>query len=122
MWQIPHFLAIAWMYKEEYRKAGLQMLPISDPDGRATGRQMIFYCLTLVSVSVMPVFLHAGGWIYLVGALWLGWTFTLASFRFLNDRTYDRAKQVLRTSIIYLPGLLAMLILDRAMDSFFSWY
>ncbi|MFM7151820.1 MAG: heme o synthase [Gemmataceae bacterium] len=122
VWQIPHFLAIAWMYKDEYRKAGLQMLPISDPDGRATGRQMIYYCLALVSVSIMPVFLHTGGWIYLVGALWLGWTFTLSSFRFFNDRTFDRAKQVLRTSIIYLPGLLAMLILDRALDSIFSWY
>src|SRR5690242_3324090 len=72
LWQFPHFYAIAWMYKEDYARAGIQMLPVVDPDGRSTARQIVLYGIALIPVSLIPSLLGMVGSIYLVGALLLG--------------------------------------------------
>jgi len=72
LWQVPHFLAIAWIYREDYARAGLKMLPVLDADGRQTGRQMVRYCLVLIPVSVLPAALGEAGWLYGTAAVVLG--------------------------------------------------
>lgn len=113
VWQVPHFLAIAWMYREEYAGAGLCMLPSVDPDGRLTGRQMLLYCAALIPASLMPVLVCRSGWLYLVGAAGLGLYFLLAAARFAASPDDARAKRALRASLVYLPLLLVLLVLDR---------
>jgi protoheme IX farnesyltransferase len=111
LWQVPHFLAIAWIYRADYGRAGLRMLPSVDPDGSTTGRQMIGYCLALVVASLMPVVVGGAGPVYLVGALLLGTGFLACAVRFSLRRTLARARAVLRASLIYLPALLTLLLL-----------
>jgi protoheme IX farnesyltransferase len=117
LWQVPHFLAIAWIYREEYASAGLCMLPVGDRDGQRTARQMVLYCLTLLSVSLAPVLLGSAGRLYFAGALVLGLGFTLAALSFHRVRSTRQARRVLHASLVYLPALLALLLLDRA----FPW-
>lgn len=112
LWQIPHFLAIAWIYREDYALAGLKMLPVSDRHGWATGRSMISYCVALLTVSVAPVVFGWSGVLYLLGAIVLGGGFLLSAVAFARRRSLLRARGVLRASLIYLPALLALLILD----------
>lgn len=114
LWQVPHFLAIAWMYREEYGRAGLAMLPVADHGGAMTSRQMILYCLALVATSLGPVLLGSAGWLYVTGALLLGAYFARSTFRFGAAPSFERARKVLRASLVYLPGLLAALLLDRS--------
>jgi protoheme IX farnesyltransferase len=110
LWQVPHFLAIAWIYREEYARAGLCMLPVADPDGKITGRQMVLYCLALVLVSLLPVFAGQAGPVYLAGALLLGVVFLRHTLGFLMDVSNRQARRVLRASLLYLPLLLALLL------------
>jgi protoheme IX farnesyltransferase len=110
LWQVPHFLAIAWIYREEYARAGLCMLPVADPEGKITGRQMVLYCLALVLVSLLPVFAGQAGLVYLTGALLLGVVFLRHTLGFLMDVSNVRARRVLRASLLYLPLLLALLL------------
>jgi protoheme IX farnesyltransferase len=117
LWQVPHFLAIAWIYREEYARAGLRMLPVGDRDGRRTARQMVLYCLTLLSVSLAPVLLGSAGRLYFAGALVLGLGFVAAALSFRRVRSTRQARRVLHASLVYLPALLALLLLDRA----FPW-
>lgn len=112
VWQIPHFLAIAWMYREDYARGGLRMLTVHDRTGLMTGRQMIAYCLALVPVSLLPVFLGSAGGCYGCGAIVLGLGFLASAVRFLLERSNRRAKTVLRASLVYLPGLLLLMVLD----------
>jgi len=112
LWQVPHFLAIAWIYREDYARAGLKMLPVTDADGTLTGRQMVLYCLTLVPVSLLPVLHQKAGWIYGLGAVALGGLFLMAAVGFFFDHSNFRARRVLRTSLIYLPALLALMLLE----------
>jgi heme o synthase len=114
IWQIPHFFAIAWMYRFQYARAGLLMLPVVDPHGRRTALQMVLYCLALLPISLLPVYLHSAGWLYGVGAVLLGFFFLNAACRFARQRNDTRARRVLRTSLLYLPGLLLLLLLDAA--------
>ena len=114
LWQVPHFLAIAWMYRDEYARAGLCMLPGVDPDGRITAMQMRLYCLALMAGALMPVFLGSGGPIYVLGSLALGWYFLRPTLTFGRDRSTASARRVLRASLVYLPGLLLVLLLDRS--------
>jgi protoheme IX farnesyltransferase len=118
LWQVPHFLAIAWMYRDEYARAGLCMLTVVDPEGRATARQMVLYCLALMSASLGPVLLHSAGVVYLVGAVVLGGCFLGSAVRFGSSRTVGNARRVLRLSLVYLPGLLLLLIVDRSLGLF----
>ncbi|MFO0843127.1 MAG: heme o synthase [Gemmataceae bacterium] len=114
LWQVPHFLAIAWIYREEYSRAGLAMLPGADPAGAATARQMVLYGLALVATSLGPVLLGSAGWLYVAGALLLGAYFAGSTFRFGAGPSVLQARRVLRASLVYLPGLLLALLLDRS--------
>jgi protoheme IX farnesyltransferase len=110
LWQVPHFLAIAWIYRDEYARAGLCMLPVVDPAGKITGRQMVLYCLALVLVSLLPVLAGYAGPVYFAGAALLGLVFLRATLGFLADVSNARARRVLRASLLYLPLLLALLL------------
>lgn len=113
IWQFPHFLAIAWMYREDYARAGIRMLPVVEPDGMSTSRQIVLYATTLIPVSIFPVLLNMTGRIYLVGALLLGGWFLYTGVRVAFDRTRGRARQVLLASVIYLPVIYGLMIFDR---------
>jgi protoheme IX farnesyltransferase len=114
-WQVPHFLAIAWMYRDEYARAGLLMLPVVDRGGDRTSQNMILYCVALLAVSLEPVLLGDAGVLYLAGASLLGLAFLGTAIGFRRWRSHGRARRVLRASLLYLPGLLALLLLDRAL-------
>jgi protoheme IX farnesyltransferase len=113
VWQFPHFLAIAWMYKDDYSRAGIRMLPVVEPDGKSTARQIVGYASTLIPVSLFPTMLGMTGKIYVVGALLLGGWFLYVGVRVAFDRTVKRARQVLLASVIYLPLIYGLMILDR---------
>lgn len=113
LWQFPHFYSIAWMYKEDYARAGIRMLPVVEPDGRSTARQIVLYGLALVPVSLAPVLLGMSGRIYLVGALMLGLWFLYSGVRVAIDRTALRARAVLITSVLYLPLIYGLMLIDR---------
>jgi protoheme IX farnesyltransferase len=114
LWQVPHFLAIAWMYRDEYARARLCMLPVIDPDGQFTGRQMVLYCLALIPASLGPVLLSSAGVLYSAGAILLGLYFLRYALVFQAVRTTAAARKVMRVSLLYLPGLLLLLLLDRS--------
>lgn len=111
-WQMPHFLALAWMYRKDYERAGYRMLPSVDPHGDATSRQILLYSAALLPVSLIPPIVGLSGVVYLVGALLLSLAFTLTGFRFLRDRTSSAARTVFHFSLIYLPALLLLMVLD----------
>jgi heme o synthase len=113
VWQFPHFLAIAWMYREDYSRAGIRMLPVVEPDGKSTSRQIVGYASTLIPISLFPTLLGMTGKIYVVGALILGGWFLYVGVRVAFDRTIARARQVLLASVIYLPLIYGLMILDR---------
>ncbi len=113
LWQVPHFLAIAWIYREEYARAGLRMLPVEDRDGRCTAQQMVLYCLALLSISLTPTLLGAAGLLYFAGACVLGLVFVATTLAFQRVRSARHARRVLHASLVYLPALLALLLLDH---------
>ncbi len=113
LWQMPHFLAIAWMYRDEYAGAGFVFLTGHDSDGRATSRQAVLYSLCLVIVSVGPTFIGLNSLAYFYGALLLGAAFTGFALQFARRRTREAARALFFTSIIYLPLLLALLVATR---------
>ncbi len=111
-WQMPHFLALAWMYRKDYERAGYRMLPSVDPHGDATSRQILLYSAALLPVSLIPPIVGLSGPIYLVGSLVLSLAFTITGFRFMRDRTNGAARTVFHFSLIYLPLLLLLMVLD----------
>ncbi len=113
LWQFPHFYAIAWMYREDYARAGIRMLPVVEPDGASTARRMIWFSLLLIPVSLLPRFLGMAGTVYLAGAIGLGAMFAYSAMRVWSERTTVRARQVLLASVVYLPFLYGLLALDR---------
>jgi protoheme IX farnesyltransferase len=112
-WQLPHFFAIAWMYRDEYAKAGFVMLPNVDADGKRTGQQTISHTFALVIASLCPFAFKMSGMIYLVGAILLGAGFLFCAIQFSRQLTLARAKQLFLASIIYLPLLLALMVWDK---------
>jgi protoheme IX farnesyltransferase len=112
-WQLPHFFAIAWMYREEYAKAGFVMLPSLDPDGHRTARQALSHTLLLLPVSLCPFVFQMTGKFYLVGALVLGFAFLWYAIQFSRELSVARARQLFFFSILYLPLLLTALVLDK---------
>jgi protoheme IX farnesyltransferase len=112
LWQVPHFLAIARIYRDEYARAGMRMLPVVDRHCDITSRQMICYCLALIPASAMPFPLGQAGMGYLFGALLLGFGFLGFAVGFMKNRSVDQARRVLKASLIYLPALLALLLVN----------
>jgi len=110
---MPHFLSIAWMYREDYARAGFQMLPVLEPDGRSTGRQAFFYAAALVPLSLAPAPLHLAGQIYFGGALLLGLVFLWLTFQFARTRTMRDARRAFFGSLAYLPLLWILMIADK---------
>jgi heme o synthase len=113
LWQFPHFLSIAWMYREDYARAGIVMLPVVQPSGEGTARQIVLYSLALIPASLAPSLLGMSGKIYLVGALVLGLAYLYSGVRVAVDRTVLRARHVLMTSVVYLPLIYGLMLLDR---------
>jgi protoheme IX farnesyltransferase len=111
-WQLPHFWAIAWMYRQDYEDGGLKMLPMLDRSGRLTGYAMMLTCLCLVVVSLMPVMLKTVSVFYLLTALLSGILFFASTVKFFSLRTDRQARKVLRASLLYLPGVLGLWCLD----------
>jgi protoheme IX farnesyltransferase len=112
-WQIPHFLAIAWMYREDYARAGLKMLPVIDADGAITARQMLLYSLALIPVSLLPVMLHGASLMYAFGAVGVGVFFLRSVWGFVTQPSHIQARKVLQASLIYLPCALGLLLMER---------
>ncbi|MEK6284571.1 MAG: heme o synthase [Acidobacteriota bacterium] len=113
LWQFPHFLAIAWMYRDDYARAGIKMLPVVEPEGRVTGQQIISYTLLLVPVSLLPGVMGLAGSVYLAGAAILGLGFLYFSARAALVRTTWQARQLLLASVLYLPILFGLMVLNR---------
>lgn len=113
VWQIPHFLGIAWMHRDDYARAGYVMLPVVDRSGRATSRQVLLFSLTLLLVSLMPTVAGIAGMLYFAVAFILGMLFIGCSFPLLTQRDTKSARQVFIASVIYLPILLTTLMLDQ---------
>jgi heme o synthase len=112
-WQIPHFMAIAWMYRDEYARAGFKMLPLFDPRGERTSQQALSHTAALVVVSICPYLFHLTGPIYLVGALLLGAGFLWYALVFARQLTLESARKLFYFSILYLPLLLGLVVLDK---------
>lgn len=113
LWQLPHFLAIAWMFRDDYTRAGFAMLPVLEPDGRSTARQALAYAAALVPVSLAPTLFRLTGALYFGGALILGVAFLWLTFRFARTRSTQDARRLFFGSIIYLPLVWILMIVDR---------
>jgi len=119
VWQFPHFFSIAWLYREDYEKGGVRMLPVVEDDGRSTARRILAYSVALIPVSLLPSYMGMAGKIYLVGALLLGLAMLYFGIRlaFLNlplaaARSKMRARHVLQATVIYLPLLFALMMIN----------
>jgi len=113
LWQFPHFYAIAWMYKEDYSNAGIKMLPVVDPSGDSTVRQILFYSLVLIPISLLPRYLGMSGNVYLVGALVLGAIYFYSGLLVARELSRAHARRVLLASILYLPVLYGLMMADH---------
>ena len=113
LWQFPHFYAIAWLYRADYARANIRMLPVVEPDGHSTSHQILYYSLALIPISIIPRYLGMTGNLYFAGALLLGIAYFYAGVR--NSRAISRAsaRAVLLASVIYLPLLYGLMVADR---------
>ncbi len=113
LWQFPHFLAIAWMYREDYGRAGIRMLPVVEPEGRVTGQQIVVYTLMLLPVSLLPTLLGISGRVYFYGAILLGSLFLVSSISAALSKTRQQARRLLLASVLYLPLLFGLMVLNQ---------
>jgi heme o synthase len=113
LWQLPHFLSIAWMFREDYARAGFPMLPVLEPDGRSTGRQSVIYSAALVPLSLAPTLIGLTGRAYFAGAFALAAIFMALTIKFALSRSRADAKRLFFGSIIYLPMLWILMIANR---------
>lgn len=113
LWQFPHFLAIAWMYKEDYARAGIVMLPVIEPEGRLTAQQIVVNTLMLLPVSLIPTLLGISGSVYFIGAIILGLLFLYTSITCAVSKTRQQARRLLLASVVYLPLLFVLMVLNR---------
>ncbi len=111
-WQHPHFFAIAWMFRDDYRAAGFKMLPVVEPDGKRTFRQTMAFSILLIGVSVLPTTLGLTGRFYFWGALAIGLGVLLVALDFTRNRGAADARRLLKASVLYLPVLLLLIVLD----------
>jgi protoheme IX farnesyltransferase len=112
LWQFPHFYAIAWMYRDDYSRAGIRMLPVVEPDGISTSRQILATAALLIPVSLLPSFFSMTGHWYLAAALILGGLFLKSAALCARERTAANARGVLKASVMYLPLLYLALVID----------
>jgi protoheme IX farnesyltransferase len=113
LWQLPHTLAIARIYRDDYARAGVRLLPVIDPEGTSTERQIVTGCLALLGVSLLPTLVGLTGGVYFTGALGLGLAFVALGARQMLAPSLAGARRVLLASLLYLPALLALLALDK---------
>lgn len=113
LWQMPHSLAIAWLYRDDYAHAGFQLLPVINPDGKSTGRQVTSHCLALLAVGLLPTLIGLAGPIYFCVAFGLGTMFLWYSVRLALVRSLESARHLLFASLIYLPVLLIVMAFDK---------
>ena len=118
-WQFPHFFAIAWLYRDDYARGGVRMMPVVESDGRRTSRRILFYSIALIPVSLLPFFVRMSGTYYLVGAVILGLSFLYFGLRLTQSRLQPSvgvskrlARQLLQASVIYLPLLFALMMIN----------
>jgi protoheme IX farnesyltransferase len=118
-WQFPHFYSIAWLYRQDYEDGGIHMLPVVEPDGKSTGRQILLYSLALIPISLLPAFLGMSGKLYLAGALilgiallYFGWRLATLKVAPSTARSKLRARQLLQATVLYLPLLFALMMVN----------
>jgi protoheme IX farnesyltransferase len=112
-WQMPHVLAISWMYREDYERGGIRVLPVEEPDGASTSRQTVSYAAVLVPVSLLPTVVGLAGGIYLGGALVLSGLILWLAIAFARHRTAQHARRLFFASLLYLPVLWVLMLADR---------
>lgn len=115
LWQMPHFLAISWLCREDYARGGFPMLTVNDPDGSRTARQMLLYGAALVPVSLLPSVLGLMGGVYFAGALLLGLVYLAFGVGFFRARSTSAARRLMLSSLLYLPAVLLAMLLDRVL-------
>ncbi len=113
LWQLPHFLAIGWIYRDDYEEAGFPMLTVLDRDGGSTGRQMALYSAALLPVTLLAGSVVSAGAVYLAGAVALGALFLAGSVRFIQSKSIPAARRVFLISVLYLPILLGLMVFNR---------
>ena len=113
LWQLPHFFAIAWMYRDDYSRAGFQMISSDDRSGERSASQSVFFCILLLILAGLPAFLEITTWLYIPIEIALGGWFVAMAMRFLRLRTPAAARMLFITSIVYLPLLLAALVFTK---------
>jgi len=113
LWQLPHFLAIAWLYREDYARAGMPMLPVLDPSGGSTFRQMVIGCVALLPISLWPTLLGLTGGVYFYGTLALGLAFLGVGLGLVRWQTTGWARGMFYASLVYLPAVFVLLLVDR---------
>lgn len=113
-WQMPHVLALAWMFREDYGRGGVRVLPVEEPDGRSTGFQIVNYSAALIPVSLMPTIIGLAGRVYFAGALLLGLALLLLAIRFARERSTVRVRQLFFASLAYLPVLWVLMLANQA--------
>ena len=112
LWQLPHFFALAWMFREDYARGGFVMLPITDPDGRLTSGIALGATLLLLVAGVIPAAIQVAGWLYFGGMIILGTAFTIPAFAFAAEPSDERARRLLLASILYVPAFFVLVVAD----------
>ncbi|QQE11721.1 protoheme IX farnesyltransferase [Planctomycetota bacterium] len=113
VWQVPHFLALAWMYRDDYAKANMPMLPVIDRDGSRTFMQILIGCLTLVPLGLLPTMIKISGMIYFFAALGCGLLFLWYGIKVVREPSYERARSLFLASLVYLPVVLLFMLIDK---------
>lgn len=113
LWQLPHSLGIAWLYRDDYARAGFRLLPVIHPDGKSTGRQIVTNCLALVAVGLLPTLIGLTGPLYFVMALILGLAFLGFGVDVALSRTTETARRLVLASLVYLPLVYLLMVLDK---------
>jgi len=113
LWQLPHTLAIGTLYRDDYARAGIRLLPVIDPGGRSTGRQIVSHCMALLAVGLLPTLIGLAGSVYFVGALALGVGLLGCGFALAISRSLADARRLLFASLVYLPALLGLMAFDK---------
>ncbi len=113
LWQFPHSLAIGWLYRADYARAGIRLLPVVEPDGESTGRQIVSHALALLAVGLLPSLMGLTGNLYFLGALALGIFMLACGMVLATSRSMADARRLLLASLVYLPVLLALMALDK---------